>query len=74
MPEGRERGGCLGGRDIPSSPARDSGWVLGGAPANVSAAEVFRCSVVICLRYGGKYNKCLHANLLQNPTVKDFVN
>jgi len=29
-------------------------------------------SVATCCRYGGKYNTDLMANLLLNPTVKEF--
>jgi len=38
--------------------------------SNMSAAAVSQGSVVACLRCGGKYNKSLTSNLLQNATVR----
>jgi len=39
----------------------------------MSATEVSQGSVVTRLRRGEKYHKGLAANLLQSPTVKEFL-
>ena len=39
----------------------------------VERAEVLQSSVVTCLRCGGKYNKVPAVNLLQSPTVIEFL-
>ena len=36
-------------------------------------AEVLQGSVLTCLWCGGKYNKDLAVNVLQDPTAKEFL-